>query len=622
MKRRFILFLSFLSVLLLIIPINNVYADSTYLISDFDRFITGETDGFGNGNNSLFDIDRISGTFEVSSITCVSDYNCIYMLSGKGYLNLTQSFNYISQINFSIRPNNAVGKHFYIYFQDEDDNNLLKILFDTDENFRWFDDSGDETIYNAENTWYYITITHLYTNWFNVSIFDHSTNTLLGYDDVCSYIAETWYTFDHILIDGDTTGVDGLCYIDNFYITTSSNDDEYDYCENSYYKIDKKFDDSIMYMNETVSFGTTCYLGLFGNYAIFNSEDDVVQSGSISNYKDTVLYTSKTVDGFGTFYIKVRLNGQSTWYLECPFTVLEESADDEQELPVGEWYIGTDKTQYEVLEFPEMYYKIPDGQIGNVYIRYTDSSEWEFLVSLEGDGNLHHRTMFPESEENCRIMRLTNYTNVTKTFSNSFCFVDNQGFNINSLRVNGGQVAYIECYDEIDVGYDVRGNTLGTIYLNFYDTFNVGSITIPVKSISLGSSNWLWGHEIFDWNINKSVGRETFYGFLTDGNTIFNSTYIKLYVDDYVEESEDSGEDNAFGMTNEGFEILIGFALAFGIAGVFSIYTGVTGFLGILGSCLFLFSRPEIAPYNYLPVEIGYALIGMLAVIGFIVWKS
>lgn len=162
---------------------------------------------------------------------------------------------------------------------------------------------------------------------------------------------------------------------------------DYDECEDDTWLVQKLFDDSIAYTNETVYFNYYSKLLQYGSYIIINQDEDVVKYGAINNLVGTVSFKPQYERDYGTCYIKFKTNSEVNYGFSCEFTVVNDTGGDSV---LGDWKINFGKESYYEGEQVWIYYTIPDGYEGtiNLYWNEVYYDSWENIV---GDGTQHSK---------------------------------------------------------------------------------------------------------------------------------------------------------------------------------------------------------------------------------------
>lgn len=589
-----------------------VNAETYYEICDFDNIPAGSTSLVYNVEkvNDFMLLKNVStdGNFKIASDHYVSAYSCLKVGVGsdaKGYLNLSTSFSYVSLINISLYMADLTTESTRIQFYDEDDNMLINFKCQSNELLAWYDDTGWETVFDAlPSTWYYIHIEHLYTNMFNISLWDGGVRQ--GYIVKPNCYSDTWTTFDYIIIEcDDTTYIE----IDDIKINTSGYSDQFDFCLDNEFKVIKEFDNSVLYMNETGKFHVTNSVGLPFYYKIQNSTTVVQDGYSNSPIKD-IYYTTNIDDGYGTYYFYARQFGGTIWYLACPFTIIQTENPDK------------------VTSLDLVIYKTSKNCIGGNYVVPNDIYYDLFvaiddeIIEYDDDGWVKRRISIDQKyspfELEEIVLNKADYYYMVKIQNNS----NSSDFVIDTIY-NGEIITFGELwvdgklYGEVNkkVGQIVKIEYLVSLDLigwNIYLTTNLSSISSGVVgSYPITSSNG-----VYNYKIESDYVNETIYVVFQSGNQYL--TYMGyceinvLWSDAYTEYEQVTS-----------FNILLGLAISLGIGiGCLILTHEIIVFPIVSGTTAFILSRPEMGNYFLLPEIIGVGLIAILVLIAFISWIS
>jgi len=141
--------------------------------------------------------------------------------TGAGFLNLTSSFSYITNINFSFYYSPAINTDVYMYFRNGS-GNLITLWWSTPSTkLVWYSISGGWTTLSTTayvGARYYMNISYNGTNSFNVKI-KNATFVTKANVDVAGAYAGNWNNFTHIYMTSDAAGA---LYLDNFRISYST----------------------------------------------------------------------------------------------------------------------------------------------------------------------------------------------------------------------------------------------------------------------------------------------------------------------------------------------------------------------------------------------------------------
>ena len=285
--------------------------------------------GISNINNHSFWIDFDSGLGD-----------------DVGWWNISTSFSYISQISFWYKhttsggtPGNPGNE---LNFYDVSDNLVLRLsigysdevyFYDYDNNQIQIIDGG-ETGYT---TWNEIRISHVSGNSMNYSVYNETGVWLGGSTDSTQELND-WDNFVYIFFEsGGNAPTTSDIYFDDFTITTSGFESEWETCTGNSYIIEKRFSNSIGYWNQTLNFRVYKSNIFYADIKIFNSTGSIIYSHPSTTIPViNVNYRVDMNDGDGTFYIKARNQGASDWAVSCPFTILSDTT-------IGDWNIFTNE---------------------------------------------------------------------------------------------------------------------------------------------------------------------------------------------------------------------------------------------------------------------------------------
>ena len=254
--KKTVLIIAFLFISTLVFSFNtdNVEgATGDVTLVDWDDGVVGETSGtFGqvtleNTLRTDIDIDNsytYSDNFQLLHHTADSDAD------NEGYINLTQSYDYMSEIVLYVRFNgliiDSVYNHNYLHFMNDSGTFFtlkssissvvttfkLYIVADAGETLLW----DIETDHPVSADWdtdtdikYKIVITHITSNLMNFSIYNMDNGYLNGFEDA-TLLAFTWESFDSLrLAGGAHNGVSGIwlnSYYDDIIISTTGGSED------------------------------------------------------------------------------------------------------------------------------------------------------------------------------------------------------------------------------------------------------------------------------------------------------------------------------------------------------------------------------------------------------------
>lgn len=235
-KRIKVIFLTLICSLLFLLPTNTTGLEvGDMFICDFDDVASGLDSG-SSGEIEWTNVGS-ANTFETKNANYVSSPNSLYYRGRstveKGYINLTEDYDYINSINFSVYLAPAGGDRNRLIL-DFYNNDTVELRF----NFIVYD-GGNELIQfykngvgyttflnsdlgtTASNLRKYFVIEHNGTNQFNVKLLNSTFGVQYNYDGA-GYGSTNWSTFTHIYCytTGTDTGTGGF-YFDDFIINTN-----------------------------------------------------------------------------------------------------------------------------------------------------------------------------------------------------------------------------------------------------------------------------------------------------------------------------------------------------------------------------------------------------------------
>ena len=307
-------------------------------------------DGVENCTSGLIETDKndsikefqVTNNFAHSGIKSFWIDISMSSLDMIGFWNLTTTFNYISNINFWFKDEDAgAGNTGKMIFYDIDDVEVLSLSYSDNDYLSFWDYDGNlitlvESGTPGRTEWTELRILHVSGNTMNYSCYNETGVFLNGTED-SSRSLNNWESFDRIEFVGSSTGDTRDLYFDDFNITTSAGASEWETCFGDSYKIEKRFTNSIGYWNQTLNFRVYKSNIWYADIKIFNSTGSLVYSHPSTTIPViNVNYYVGMDDGDGTFYIKARNQGASDWAVSCPFTILSDTT-------IGDWNIFTNE---------------------------------------------------------------------------------------------------------------------------------------------------------------------------------------------------------------------------------------------------------------------------------------
>lgn len=496
-SRLLLIILSFMiifSLLNLSIPVNAVISYTK--ICGWDDVASGLDDG----TSGFFEFNNCGDVNEFETTTTQKRTSPngfkIYESGDKdiiGFFNLTQTFTYISSINFSFWANFASSVDIVFDFYNDNNDIVAKIDFLGDtEIIRWYDDGGWENLYAFTTaTWFYITITHNGTNQFNIKIYNTS-NGVVDNGDYAGMVTE-WDSFSYIKVTSSLGGVfTGTLYIDDFYVSTETqSSSETSPCD---------IEDCQQIGYDSPSTTLTLY-----DYKIF-AVREVLMNGVIKAISLCI--------GSEMYNLDPNPDNYEMEFLGFP----RQSADDIVYVGQGLyrvwWCVDVDLSDEDV-DYPHGQYLFCDfihdtPLYNNIY--------WYVAVStsdLDSDGNIGFKT---GSSETIRPQLLWNYDIGMSYWVEQpyvpppIVFDDTIGMQGYDYVNDTGYVYYMDNPNGMLISYTLSSNAYDhVIWCHFNDDVGITNIQLPSKSVSLDFPSGIVSYNGQDnanlGNFYKQVGK-------------------------------------------------------------------------------------------------------------------
>lgn len=501
---------------------------------------------------------------------------------------------------------------------------MVHILFDTD-----CIHTSNEAIIGFEGEYGDWSVHYHYSSGSNV-------NEICKMQYQC-YPQFTWLTDGVIGIYENTTDNKLMFFSDGTQIQyngTVDYDSIYDNCFENSILIEKMFDDSIAYRNTSNRFRVSL-IGMGPTQPwyidIWNDDEELPYYSFLPSANNPYIVDLFVEENYpiGNYSIRAKYSGDDDYRIECDFTIDEDNTN----YSGSDWRAYWTQDIYYLGDIVDFYYRIPTGYNGTIVIYKDGDSDgiWDsqeyFNQNIEGnnilykisdiidvDVNIGARYWLQLYDSDTQLSKVNDYMSIQDIYINWDLFINEED----------NFVSYVNAEDKVKFIVKLYGQTEG-FSIKIYNNALLRPIDLK-KSISIGNFE---GQRSFNWYaVNYSVGMETLYIVLygdVTGQKIDGINRI-LYVYDKEDINQDGNVDDedseSIPISNTGFRLLLGIGIAFGVACLVGYYIGLYGFAVTGITFLLLFTRPEIAPYNYLPVEVGYAILGAIGILAFIIWKA
>jgi len=307
-------------------------------------------------------------------------------------------------------------------------------------------------------------------------------------------------------------------------------------CKVSGWTIEKQFEDSIAYYNETLTFVISRISTLLGIYAIMNSTYDVVQSGTFYGSTYPLWYFVDSQYGTGTYYIVAGYDW-GDWLINCSFTVVSD--DSVADL----WILESTKPTFNVGEDVILRYVIPSGEYGNITVTEDgDPLETLTISNILGTGE-YEELSFGVSQvgDLCYHGFLRNASNnVLMASTPQFCI--GESFFDYDIFVNGEKEVFVTEKDTVSISGYVQGISSEVHIFLVYDgitrySWAIGDATNKI----LFARNWRIDY-------NYTLGDEVYYLYLGTSYGLFEDKFVTLTVSDYAGEPTPFDDGSWYGL--------------------------------------------------------------------------
>lgn len=616
----------------------------------------GEAHGSSDGNSGKINYDHMDlaeNKFFVSSgnpIYGLMSFNITGTGTGNdGKWVVTEDYTYVSDINltYNYTSQSGAGVSLSFKFQIGDTiylwlkwkGNVLKVKEAV---------TGDRDI-ETTNDLRRLHIKHNGTNefWFR---FYNDADVLQTSDTCYGYIADTWTTFEKVIISDGGTSTNLKYQFDGFDVTTDTQVWEAGnpQCsdENNRQLITRFWDDP-MVLNESVMFDIWDFQPTKEYRAYIYDEDT---DSEVCNWNtetrtyqqyvwESSLYYDSIKDSLN-FSIRTKYKdgstwGSSSWFLICPFSISGVIDPDD----IGSWNLrlSLQDVWYNTGSI-KVEYKTPDvqGVYGDLYTIFYEpgqeinDSDYTYYTSVSCPGDdwcalTHSFAQFGLGKYYSAQLR--NNSNSSQRFTDTI-FIPPQGGDLFwSLFVNDEFTCSVYAQQKVRIAYNFQ-NSNENVYINIYNHSSYGDDYL-VHSWNFGSGSRYGTLEWFP--ANYSVGTENFYVTLYGEQSerqIFSEDGIDRIVsvfdidEDITDPPTPPIPPGGGGGTHiDGFTMMLGACISIGV-GLLALYYVGDGiaFAGVTIPMVFILSRQEMMEYQMFPEVVGYALVGAMVLGLFFYW--